>query len=386
MQLSLMARLEERRLQLWQSDEESDSFWRLSELEPSLWRELLAGNRVLTATQFDRICRALVVDPGAMFRGEPVDADLAPARFRGMSEGTLTNADDMRLLLLAAQVGRTLGHLANSLDRAFPVLKHRRPVGLHLRLQPWKQGYDLAARFGDLLNRGESPLLDFAAWMRGIGVHVVPVEFATSDIKGVTVAGNDSLPVVLVNMAHRGMSNPGVLRSTLAHELAHVLFDAGDKGYTSEVTRATVGRASGLERTEQRANAFAPAILAPANVFKLSVLGTGAPLDELGTWQRTAAHWGLSFEGAVSHGKNAVGLSESLFLQLVAARPRPRVSLDRFEPSLYGEFRSVSQRLSAKRLSHDQRFWQGLAGTLLADAVHAGVMAASRRVELAGAE
>ena len=377
MTAQLAVRLDERRRDMGLGAE----FMSAVGLGDDEWADVLSGRRVLTATQFERACQVLVVEPAAFYRAEPDDASLAPARFRGLNDGTVTAPEDKRRFAVAAQVGRELGRLARVLERTPRIWLHQRSVPVQSRKAPWQQGYDLADRFSRAVSRGVSPVQDLGAWFRELGVHVVPLVLATPEVKGVTITGPGCIPVVLVNLGHKGMSNRGVLRSTLAHELAHVLFDVGETGYTTEVSTSNVRRTERLELVEKRANAFGPALLAPTNGLRTYVGQCGLQLNDTGLWRQVAEHWGFSYEGAVSHGKNVFGLSEDEYIALVSQQPRPSVRLLGFESTLAGMF---SQRTEPDQLG-DSVFWTGLAQNLLDHAVEADIVSESVRAELTGA-
>lgn len=90
-------------------------------------------------------------------------------------------------------------------------------------------------------------------------------------------------------------------RAVLAHELCHLLHDASpDSGMLTSVTRTSQEG----DPSEQRANGFSPAFLAPRAWIEAST-DPGALLDLL------VRVWGFSIEGAAWHVRNTLDLAES---------------------------------------------------------------------------
>lgn len=135
-------------------------------------------------------------------------------------------------------------------------------------MTPEKQGRDAAAKFREMHELGKQPLGDLVALIEQTTKHDVTVlDVEDTDQHGLTMR-DPKRNVVFIAVART--RHPMRQRSTLAHELSHVLF--------KDWADAPDGKLSARTPEEQRADAFARHLLLP--IEGISGL-LGAPASEL---------------------------------------------------------------------------------------------------------
>ncbi len=141
--------------------------------------------------------------------------------------------------------------------------------------QTWKVGYNLADDARIKLGLGESPILSMRELVeQRLGIPVVQVDLGQKIAGATIVTHNDKgeeVRGILLNSAGEN-ENVWIRRTTLAHELGHLLFDPNE--YLENVRvdpyeqSAADPEIQDLDHVEQRANAFAIAFLAPLNQIR----------------------------------------------------------------------------------------------------------------------
>jgi Zn-dependent peptidase ImmA (M78 family)/transcriptional regulator with XRE-family HTH domain len=268
-----------------------------------------SGSQLPELHQLIRLAETLGVDPMALLstRQKALDPARLPARFR-TQEGADLLPDDVRLLSVAADVGRIGHYLWKLVEPAPPRIQpgYRAPDGGH----PGEEGARLGIDARKRLYPQHDPIPNLKAALETCGVHVAWVRFQDKRIEGATLIERDALPVILLNLNADKVRKLRSARMVLAHELCHVLHDAENEKrrlLRSAVTFAHVEAGQG-SREEQRANAFAPAFLAPSS-WVLDEVGQdpveiGRALVERWHFSQDAARWhtrvmlGLSMEDA----------------------------------------------------------------------------------------
>ena len=136
----------------------------------------------------------------------------------------------------------------------------------------WQVGYQLAEQARGVLGLDRKPINSMRDLVeRRLGVPVVQVRLPES-IAGATIASNGLRGIVLNTKGAN--ANVWIRRATLAHELAHILFDPDEQLESvrvdtyEQVERDARQESSSRDRVEQRANAFAVEFLAPASAIK----------------------------------------------------------------------------------------------------------------------
>ena len=173
---------------------------------------------------------------------------------------------------------------------------------------PWEQGYALAQELLDRLGLPEprTGFVDVGHITQALGIRVENIRLADRNIRGVSVAGPQHRPGILVNLLHDANQYPSGYRFTLAHELCHLLFDRG------------VGRRLALASgpwaprdIERRANAFAAMLLMPVDLVRAAVGDLGEPLDSAAGIANVAKSLQASFSAVLWHLSNLAFIDES---------------------------------------------------------------------------
>lgn len=137
-------------------------------------------------------------------------------------------------------------------------------------LRPWAQGYTIALWLRKTLGREEGPIDPeelLASWKVEVG-ELPPME---SQLDAIACWGVGKGPTILVNPAGLHANSPGGRRSTLAHEIAHLLVDRAKSLPAIDV----VGGGTPLF-LEQRARAFAAEFLLPREDAASAVARAGS--------------------------------------------------------------------------------------------------------------
>ena len=260
-----------------------------------------AGSEELSAYTFHRLAFALGIDPAVLLTETPgADPMRSTARFRTKGADATLAAGDVRLLSLAAELGRVGASLCELLDdeRWMRLPYESTPI----EPPPWRQGYRLgeAARV-NLLPR-EGPLVSVQGAFEGLGIHVAIVPFSTGDVEAASLREPGAMPVILLNERAERVSRPHTRRAILAHELCHLLHDATAEDHlVTAVTRATDLHVD----VEMRANGFGPAFLAPPSWLD------GEAWEPMALARELMGRWFFSLEGAAWHVRNVLRLPES---------------------------------------------------------------------------
>jgi Zn-dependent peptidase ImmA (M78 family) len=187
-------------------------------------------------------------------------------------------------------------------DAVFRLLKESEPKsyakilaiakGLDKRInpwEPWESGYKLARAVRERLKSAPSAKLDLEVLARELGVDVQETDFQDNSVLGVCVGTPAFTPLVVLNTSCPDATGPSGRRTTLSHELCHLLFD---RGAHRHLARFEGARAVGDRLMEMRANAFAIELLVP--MINLS----GVTDEELGEF---AKEWQVSTHALVKH-------------------------------------------------------------------------------------
>jgi len=334
----------------------------------------------LTSTEFELICQALAVDSGAMYGGRSTSSSRSPARFRAATAVETPNPMDVRLLALGAEQGRILGHLMTLMRKEIRLQQHKHAIGVQGG-ELWRGGYELGEAARAELAPDNGPLHDLPRLLNDAGVHVARVHFGSENIDAASVWEPTAAPLVLVNANSRALQHPGAFRASLAHEVCHLLHDAGERDLSTNVSWGVEGTGSYHVALEMRARAFAPAFLAP----KGSVLAWRQNLPPRFKKTSTtmvnalAETWGLSFEGAAWHAKNC-GLIEPAEANRLAGMPKkPQISLADFETQI--DFYPPAM-VHPELPEEPAPLWQGWASFLVLEAVEEGHISIGRAREL----
>jgi Zn-dependent peptidase ImmA (M78 family) len=148
---------------------------------------------------------------------------------------------------------------------------------------PWEQGYDLADRVREAMPAWDSAAGGIDQEVSGLGITIDTIELTDPRIRGVSVAGPQHRPAILVNTSHPRNESPEGTRFTLAHELCHLIVDR----HVGRKLAVASGPWAPLE-IEQRANAFAAYFLMPPDQVQAVVANLDQPLA---SEPHTAERW-----------------------------------------------------------------------------------------------
>jgi Zn-dependent peptidase ImmA (M78 family) len=203
---------------------------------------------------------------------------------------------DTRLLALAARTARIVWPLTQALGKTSTIHDRRSPRTVGLDQPPFRQGYALGEAARPWFTDNVQPIPSVQGLLERHGIHVGFLELSDAQIDAVALIDDDMVPLVLLNRRSTRSARPVSRRAVMAHELCHLLFDAGVDVHNL----VHVSFHAWHLDIEQRARAFAPSFLAPP-----ATLSRQASEDGRDFVRRLASTWGLSFEGAVWHAKNA---------------------------------------------------------------------------------
>lgn len=218
-----------------------------------------AGQLLLSTGKLERIAGVLDLEPFPLFKGRAVATPEAALFFRHGSHPDFFDED--------------LGPLRRALGGGLALLEVntilQRPPGLRSLFEPeepagdkvYRIGYAAARRVREALGNEQAPLFDLRAIIEDrFDVAIVASRLRTRGAFAVTVKDPSRGAVAIVLNTAKGdpAGAPLARRVSLAHELAHVLFD-------EEPLRVDLVTADSLsgDPIEQRAGAFAAELLIP---------------------------------------------------------------------------------------------------------------------------
>jgi Zn-dependent peptidase ImmA (M78 family) len=167
--------------------------------------------------------------------------------------------DDVGRLIDALRSAASPGELLPALD----ALAESADPADFAGLQDGQAGGELGDAVARLLPHDDGRVEILRYFADVLGLSVRPIRLSDPTIRAVTLLHEDGRAVVAVNNNYERGTAQHVVRFTLAHELAHLIYD-----------RAAAGRlaiASGPwtpERIERRANGFAAGVLMPENLLR----------------------------------------------------------------------------------------------------------------------
>jgi Zn-dependent peptidase ImmA (M78 family) len=177
---------------------------------------------------------------------------------------------------------------------------------------PWDSGYGLAQQIRDrFVDPQIDEPLDIDALLDRLEITAEETDLHDPDVRGVSVAGEHSRPVIVVNQSSGFNQSLGGKRFTIAHELCHLLVDRARGGELAIASGVWAPR-----EIERRANSFGAMLLMPirtlearipgptityaqlieiANHFQTTPLATSSHLVNLGLIKRS------NFEALTAH-------------------------------------------------------------------------------------
>lgn len=168
-------------------------------------------------------------------------------------------------------------------------------------LQPWDSGCRLAQlvrrRLKDHLDlRADGPI-EMEDLFARLGISVSRLTLGTREVEGVAMLERNGRVLAVLNESGRLARYPTGRRSTLAHELCHLLFDPRPAKVVGQVDL----RVSPHDALEKRANAFAAEFLLPRAAVRAESRDNRL---EIGTLRRIARRYGVGIDLARHQAQN----------------------------------------------------------------------------------
>ena len=370
---SLQQRIGQRRQEFGASVGEMASW---SNLPEDRWRAIEAGES-LNVVELGLVARALAVDPGTLLRGEEGSSRRSVARFRqaAVAVAARSRLAETRTLALAAELGRMGGGLHRLLGRPLALHDLRQTLPIREREEPWEEGYRLGAMARTRLGIPVGPITDVQATLEALGVHIATLPFSGPDLDAASLMEEGSMPILLLNQPSPRVARTLPRRATVAHELCHLLHDAGEQELE---TRLSYKENSSDGSVEQRARAFAPAFLAPPEEVRHWFRSGG------GKYRATAGdkvlelakRWGLSWRAAAWHAKNCALIPAATARNLIADGGPGQLWERQFERRSAGKKDYFLQSIATSPLC------RGRLAEIVAEAYEAGAISRGRAREI----
>jgi len=164
---------------------------------------------------------------------------------------------DVRNRVFRAVQGVPVGDYSLLDAASFRAVEHVR----HLQGAPHEEGASAAQWLRDYRSIGADDPVDPEELLKSFGVHISSADFHTGSFDAIATWGPDHGPAVIVNESGQHSQGYRGRRTTIAHELAHLLLDRGSSLPVAEVLGSAAPSA-----VEKRANAFAAELLLPKQV------------------------------------------------------------------------------------------------------------------------
>lgn len=308
--------------------------------------EALEASKRRPLREYEKVARALGLDERMLsFRSIPEGNQDVAVRLREMHDSRPVLTSSV-VISLAEAAWVAMTQLRLEAELALAPAKHEFDEDANygsIGLPAYKVGYHLANSFRTRLGLGTKPIMSMRHLLENdLRIPVIQANLGTR-VAGATVDSAGRRAIV-VNLSGRNQ-NPFVRRSTLAHELCHLLFDPQQKLRNlrvDEYAELDEREDQRVDPVEQRANAFAVQLLAPQS--SAMDLYNATTDDKLG---RVMDDFGVSFTAARFQIWNA--LERRVPLETISAtRSRPEVDWEGREgyTTTYHPIRSLADHPS----------------------------------------
>ncbi len=289
--------------------------------------EAMEQSRRRPVREYERLARALGLDERLIsFETVPRGNERVAVRLRSLSEDRpALSSSIVATFAEASWVAMTQIRLEEQLGLHRPrhSLAPSKDYGSWTR-PAYRVGYDLADLFRRTLGLSSTPIPSMRALVE-IDLAVPVIQAPLGDrIAGATVQSEQGRRAIVLNIGGKN-ADACVRRSTMAHELCHLLFDPSPQLQDLRVDEYSELDERDDTRTdpvEQRANAFAVQLLAPQTEAVARYRATGD--DPL---RGVLDHFGVSFTAGryqIWNGLNRMVALESIY----AANRPPEVDWD----------------------------------------------------------
>jgi Zn-dependent peptidase ImmA (M78 family) len=181
----------------------------------------------------------------------------------------------------------------------------------------WSQGYYLAEQLLEKLDRDGQPI-DVQAVLDQLGLQVIDLPLSDKKVRGVSFAGPDHRPTIVVNSRWVYKGVLGADRFTLAHELCHLVHDRGVGARLAVASGPWAPRA-----VERRANAFAAMFLMPPDLVAQTLTEAPEPIYSIDGIRYFANALRVSLRAAINHLHNLGIFDEPDRDRLLGEAPGP---------------------------------------------------------------
>ena len=231
--------------------------------------EALESSKRRPVREYERVARILGLDERLIsFNPDPQDNERVAVRLRRLSEERpALSSSIVATLAEASWVAMTQIRLEKSLglDRPKHDFHESKDYGAHYGRPAYRVGYDLADMFRKKLGLSTNPIMSMRELVeRQLAVPVIQAPLGER-IAGATVQFVNNRRAIVLNI-HGKNADACVRRSTMAHELCHLLFDPSSQLQdlrVDEYAELDERDDTRVDQVEQRANAFAVQLLAP---------------------------------------------------------------------------------------------------------------------------
>ncbi len=281
--------------------------------------ECSSGGDQVTVQEIERVAFKLGLDEAQIAYQEFAVDTAIGARLREMrsdNEDTALSPTSVLSFAEAASVIRVQHRLMRSLGISSSQRREFEPDGYygHINNPAWRVGQELSERARQILELGSAPVNSMRELVEDtLCIPVIHVELAQKSIAGATISvtdGNETRRGIVLNLMG-GNENPLVRRATIAHEIAHLLYDPEEylnkvqvdtyDGLASDPRHALAVADIKGYRIEQRANSFAISFLAPIENVRDMAQPPFTPEDV----SRVVSKYGISVTAASYHVVNA---------------------------------------------------------------------------------
>ena len=248
-----------------------------AELPVEVVEDAVSGARRVEIRQLEHLAFVMGLDPAQLGveEGAGADAELG-VRLRVLTRDDAT-PQDVRLsprtalrFSEAASIILAQSRLQDWLE--IPGEAADVPASSDYGFPAWRRGYELAGRLRDRLGIGLEPIASMRTLVEDrLGIPVIQLELPSA-IAGASIAVKRRRGIVLNTMGAN--TNVWIRRTTLAHELAHLLFDPQNRLLSirvdpyEQLDRDSEDSNPSQQAEEQRANAFAVEFLAPQEAVR----------------------------------------------------------------------------------------------------------------------
>ena len=278
-----------------------------------------SGRDQVTVQDLERVAFKLGLDEAQIAYQELVGDTAIGARLKEMrsdNESTKLSPRSVLTFAEAASVIRAQHRLMKSLEVSSAQRNEFEPDGYYGSLEnpAWRVGQELSERARKILGLGLDPVKSMRKLVEDtLRIPLIQVELSQKTIAGATISvtdGDETWRGIVLNLKGDN-ENALVRRATIAHEIAHLLFDPEEylnkvrvdtyKGLESDPSRIPFVANNENYRVEQRANSFAISFLAPMDKVR-DMAQPPFPAEDV---SRVVSEYGISVTAASYHVVNA---------------------------------------------------------------------------------